>query len=562
MVARVVASRLDTADVDLIRFLTADVSDLDTGSTLAGIDEAAERLADAVRNRELIGIQTDYDMDGLGAHAVFRTVLTDLFQHPVDRLRSYVGHRLVDGYGLCFPVAQRIISDPLRPTLVVTADCGSRDEERIAQLRAAHVDVIVTDHHRIPRVGPPASAFACINPQRADCKYADKAIAGGMVLWLLLRETERRLARHGRAHGGVTTLVDVADYVMCSTVADCVSLASINNRAIVRRGLAQLAKRLRPCWQAMRHVIGTSGRVKAEHIAFGIAPRINARSRVADPFAALNFLLARDLHAANSWAAVLESDNDSRKEIEHAMMAISLDRAASQVEAGRASITLFLQAGHPGVQGICSSRLVERFGRPAILFSPSPSDPTLLVGSARSIDRVDVEAILQRLSDIRGDLVQGFGGHKAAAGVRVRERDFSAFEALFEQLVREVVSPGDLGPVRWSDGELAASDIHLAMVDAFDLLEPTGRGFEPPTFDGEFRVVQARVIGDGRHLRLSLARDGRKWSAVWFRARRTLDEPMPVVKGRCAHFLYRLTENTFRGDRELQLKIDELIDRD
>lgn len=445
--------------------------------------------------------------------------------------------------------------------MLLTADCGSTDEERIAHLRAAHVDVIVTDHHELPSAGPPRSAFACINPQRADCAYPDKAIAGGMVLWQLLKTTQDRLLGHSRARARLGNLSDVMDYVSCSTVADCVSLASHNNRAIVRRGLRLISKRLRPCWKAMSHVIGSAGAVRAESIAFGIAPRINARSRLADPFAALHFLLAADLNVATSWPSVLEAENQSRKEIERMMIEMAIDRAADQVDAGRASITLVLRDGHPGVQGICSARLVETFGRPTFLFSPSPTEPCLLLGSARSIDGVNVRRLLQQVADLRPELVQRFGGHKAAAGATIRAEDFPRFEMLFEQFVQECVSPHDLGPIRWSDGELAVSDMTLATFDALDVLEPTGRGFEPPTFDGEFRIVELRPIGDGRHLHLILARERQRWPAVWFRARHSTDDPLPVTAGQCARFLYRLSDNPFRGKRRLQLKIEAVFDQ-
>lgn len=561
VVAHVIAGRPDVADSDLIRFLTADVDDLDPWSGLADIDESARRLADALKAREIIGIQTDYDMDGLGAHAVFRSVLINLFGHPPDRLSSYVGHRLTDGYGLCAPVAQRIVADSPRPTLLVTADCGSTDEERIAQLRAAHVEVIVTDHHELPAEGPPRSAFACINPQRTDCAYPDKAIAGGMVLWLLMKATQDKLIRQGHRGARLADLGGVMDYVACSTVADCVSLASQNNRAVVRRGLRRIERRVRPCWKALGHVIGASGVVRAESIAFGIAPRINARSRLADPFAALHFLLASDLPMATSWASVLETENQSRKKIELAMIEMALNRAADQVDAGRASITLVLPDGHPGVQGICSARLVETFGRPTFLFSPSPTEAGLLTGSARSIDGVNVRTLLQRVADVQPELVHRFGGHKAAAGATIREGHFPCFEVLFERFARESVSLRDLGPMRWSDGELSVADLTLATLDALNVLEPTGRGFEPPTFDGEFRIVEVGPIGDGRHLRLVLGRERKRWQAVWFRARRSPDDPLPVTAGQCAHFLYRLRDNSFRGERKFRLQIEAVFDR-
>ncbi|MGH8240097.1 MAG: DHH family phosphoesterase, partial [Steroidobacteraceae bacterium] len=227
-------------------------------------------------------------MDGLGAHAAFRIALIEMFGHPVARLRSYIGHRLTEGYGLTSALMARILADAPRVSVLVTADCGSSDEPRIGRLKAAGIDVLVTDHHEVPGGQAPPSSYACVNPQRVDCRYADKAVAGGMVLWLLLKSVHEVLgeAGHGRSSGA--QLDGLLDFVACSTVADCVSLASRNNRAVVRAGLALMNGAPRPCWKAFAQLNETAV-FTAQTIAYGIAPRINARTRLSDPFAALHY---------------------------------------------------------------------------------------------------------------------------------------------------------------------------------------------------------------------------------------------------------------------------------
>lgn len=558
LLARVLGGRAINARVGLADALSPPLELLDSEHTLADMDMAAQRLAGAILAEDVIGIATDYDMDGLGAHATFRVALVQMLGHPAQKVRSYIGHRLAEGYGLTNAIVDRVLNDAPRPSLLVTADSGSCDEPRIARLRAAGIDVIVTDHHELPDEGTPRSAYACVNPKRSDCAFPDKAIAGGMVLWLLLRAVHQILLEVGHAPAQGASLEALLDFVACSTVADCVSMASHNNRAVVRQGLGLMNTLQRPCWQAMKQLLQVRD-FHSQSIAFGIAPRINARSRLADPFAALQFLLAQDRDSADVALKVLDAENRARKAIEAEMIEGALTCAAHQVEEGRQSITLVLPHGHPGVQGICSSRLVEAFGRPVFLFSPHAAEPGVLTGSARTVEGVHVQQLLVEVQRRAPGLILRFGGHKAAAGAQLRVADFPAFEALFEQSTRQALQGVCLEPIRWSDGELSGAQITRELLQELQALEPTGRGFEAAAFDGAFEILGLREIGDGTHLRLVLQRDGVRVPAVWFRARRTQSARLPVTRGECAHFLYGLTENDFDGTRRLELRIEARV---
>ncbi|WP_428100196.1 single-stranded-DNA-specific exonuclease RecJ [Candidatus Rariloculus sp.] len=553
--ARVLAARAVPAGADVREFLAPRLKQLDPPSLLADMQTGSERLAAAVVDAEVIGIQTDYDMDGLGAHATFRRTLGEVFGHPAGKLVSFVGHRLSDGYGLSAPLAQRIASNSPRPQVLVTADCGSADEDRIALLANAGIDVLVTDHHQIPEDGPPRSAYACINPQRRDCLYPDKAIAGGFVIWLLLCATRRLLIDAGHLPRDTPHLGSMLDYVACSTVADCVSLASVNNRAIIRHGLRLMNGASRPCWRRLQQALA-AGPVDAATIAFGIAPRVNAVTRLSDPFAALNFLMADGGPEAGRWADVLERNNEERKQIERDMVAGVLDPAAERVEQRQIGVTLLLDEGHPGVQGICCSRIVEAYGRPALLFSPTLKDPDLIVGSARGVDGLDLRGALQHVATHHPNLICSFGGHKAAAGITIRRSDFDSFASAFETALAEQLTFDQLGPVRYSDGELAPNEFTLETLETLQVLEPTGRGFESPTFDGEFRVAQARPVGDGTHLKMQMeTAHGGTAPAIWFRARRSKADDMPVRRGDVAHFVYQLMDNNGYGPRRIEINI-------
>ena len=563
VVARVLAGRELSQDTDLKAFLEAKLSSLDPPDQLADIGPAARRIARAIMGGETIGLNTDFDCDGSLSNITLWRAMVEIFGHPREKLMSFVGHRLEEGYGLSAPVADRILSARPRPTLLITADQGSSDEVQIARLRAAGITTIVGDHHSLPITGPPASAYAVINPQRADCAYPDDAIAGGMVAWLLMCMVRRELIAAGWLPTSSTNpLVELLDGVAVATTADCVHMASLNNRAVVRAGLNLMNTKTRACWAGMKPLLKTEV-FRAETIAFGIAPRIHARSRLADSMLGLEFLLADDVREAARLAQVLDEHNQARKLIEREMLEMAIAEAESRVACGRSGLSLLLADGHAGVVGLSSSRIVERFGRPTFVFAPVANDDTLITGSGRSIDEVHLRNALQWMADKRPTLFTSagarMGGHRAACGARILRRDFAEFEEAFDLAVRAQVGDAVLGPCRWSDGELRPHEISLETVAQLELLEPTGRGFEPARFDGEFLVNDLRAVGDGTHLKLGLSLAGRRYSGIWFKARPSTDTPLPVGTGEMAHFVFGLQANEFRGERRLDLVIEARV---
>lgn len=554
--ARILASRGLDQGLDIEAFLRGGLEVIEAPSLLVDMEAAGQRVAAAVMSGETIGIQTDYDVDGLGGHAMLYTVLTEMFGHPRDKVVSVVGNRLTEGYGLTKPVAERILAARPAPTVVITADNGSSDEDRIALLKAANMDVIVTDHHLVPLSGPPASAFACINPQRQDCSYPDKAIAGGMVAWLLMARTRRELIECGYLDPQHQPgLADVLDYVACSTVADCVSLgSSLANRAVVRHGLRLIEAQKRTCWTALSGTFGEGG-VSAETIAFQIGPRINSRTRIDDPMAALHFLLADSSSIAMHWADKLEKSNEARKAIERGILEDAERLARLEVEAGKAAVTLLLEDAHPGVQGICASRIVERFGRPALLFSPNVDDKEMITGSARGIEGYHCRDALEAVGKMHAGILKSFGGHKAAAGVRLKRADFPKFQQALEMVARDMLQGELLGPRVLTDGELPAESLSLKTIDELKVLEPFGRGFEAPIFEGRFKVLAVRTMGDGTHLKLKLQLGNGVFEAVWFRALKKAGDPLPVEAQQARRLVYELKENCFRGTRRAQLMV-------
>lgn len=554
--ARVMAGRGTEGIQEIRDFLDAGLGSIPPPLLLKDMGKASRRLALAIMGGEVIGLQTDYDVDGLGAHSVMKTVLTEVFGHPEEKIQSIVGNRLTEGYGMTGPVAERILALSPRPTVLITADTGSSDQPRIANLKEAGIDVIVTDHHMLPTEGPPRSAFAVINPQQPDCGYPDKAIAGGMVAWLLMAQTRRELLdceylTPTQSRG----LIETLDYVACSTVADCVSLgSSVANRAVVQRGLELINARNRPCWQAVESLLGEDG-ANAETISFSLAPRINSRTRLDEPMAALHFMTAKSLPDAAFWAEKLEKSNQDRKEIERAITESATRRAEGMVAGGATAITMLLEDAHPGVQGICASRIVEKFGRPALLCSPNREEASLVTGSARGVAGFHCSDALNAIKESHPGLLIKAGGHAAAAGVQLRRDDFETFRGAMETVSREMLAGIELGPYLMTDGDIEAHEISIETLNALEAMEPFGRGFERPVFTATLWVAQVRRIGDGSHLKLKIGLGRHLVDAVWFRATDPEDPDLPVRQGEEVRMAFELQKNVYRGRRSLQLMV-------
>lgn len=554
VVARVLAKRRLPPGTTVRQVVEARLSDLDSPFLLRDMQRAAERLARAIVSGEVVGFCSDYDSDGLSANAVLTTACTRDLGMKKDCVISIVGHRLEDGYGITDSLVDRILALPKRPTLILSADCGSGDEERIARLRAERCDTIVSDHHALGVHGAPASAYATVNPNQPGCNYPDKTICGVMVAWLLCCATRKILIDQGHLKPGTPTLASYMDFLALGTVADCVSLGSKNNRAVVRAGLARINAGGREAWNAFRQTLRDPAQpITAETIAFGIAPRLNARTRLDDPRLALRYLLTEDPREAAEIAKILESANEQRKDIERSLLDKALVIASEQYLSGRFSLVVFLQDGHHGVQGIVASRLTEIYGRPAVVLSPR-SD-TEAVGSARSVDGFNVQSALSDIQQATPGLLRRAGGHKAAGGVTIDRERIAEFSDAFESQVRRQLVDGPPGPVQWTDGELAAAEMTVATLDALAQLEPYGREFEAPSFVASFEVLDVRVLGDGRHARLILRVGSQPIPAIWFRFRREPDDPYPVEPGQTGRFVIGLASRTDRGRRLLELRI-------
>lgn len=559
VVTRVLANRASAAGVAPEWLLDFSLRSLDPPDGLPDIELAAERLAQAVIAGEVIALATDADSDGVNASTVLTRALTEHFGHPVERVQQYIGLKLTEGYGVSDSVCNRILAADPRPGLVVTADIGSSDGPRIERLAAAGIDVIVTDHHGIPREGGPDAALAFVNPQRPDSGYPDPLVAGVMVAWLVLCAVRQRLIARGFLRPDSPSLRALLGWVATGTVADVVSLArSRNNRIVVREGIRQIEAGTHACWRALRPHLGDPVKpLGASDLAFGIGPRLNAAGRLHDAMAGVRFLLDNDDASARHGAELLNRTNEARRVIEKRLTVEALNVASRMVEAGRSALVVSLTDGHAGVHGIVASRVMNTFARPAICLSTSTELPGALTGSCRSIDGLHMLDVLQALEREIPGLFSKYGGHQGAAGLTLEAGKLSLFEDAFE---REVVRRLDgviLRPRIDVDADLEPGALTWSLIDGLAQIGPYGREFPEPTLRSVFTVREAREVGaDGGHWKLTLAHGGERVDAIWFNA----GSDCPAIPGSCVRLVFTPEANWWRGQRRLQIRIQARAD--
>lgn len=553
VLARIIAARPFLENESVTLSLSPKLKSLEDPKSLVDLDKAVLRLVKALENQEIIGIETDHDCDGQTSHAVIYTALTEFFGHPKEKIRSYIGHRLKEGYGLSESVALRILADVPKASLIITADNGSADELRIAMLKSKGIDVIVTDHHEIPSEGIPRSAYAVINPTREDCHYPDRYIAGCMVAWLLMAATRQKLMQVRNCV--LPSMAECLDFVAVGTIADCVSIArSRNNRAVVAYGMKLIEQGIRPCWRVLLPSLSVP--LSSEDLGFKIGPLLNSDGRLACAFGSVSFLLANDDEEASGWVEHLRSQNVERKSIQDNVTKLAMKQAIAQCQTGKMSLCLFLEEGHAGVHGISASRVKDMFGRPVIILCPKSDNAQMLTGSARSIDGFHLRHALEMVNQRSPGLLDRFGGHQGAAGLSLHRDNLPNFREAFEQATKELLNPEMIGPTLWTDGEISVDKLSYEFVNELvSILEPFGREFEPPLFEMEGKIISLTPMGQTQtHARLGVVVDEIWFEAVWFNGREP-ENPWPVAVADQVKMVFSPKLQTFRGQRKLSCQV-------
>ena len=540
VVARLLVLRGITTVDEAGRFLDPRLDHLHDPFRLADLPRAVDRLQHAIEERERIAIHGDYDVDGVTSTVILRRLLELLGANVIH----FIPERLRDGYGLEPASIERLAAQQV--AVVVSVDCGIRSQAAAARARELGIDLIVTDHHEPDAVLPPA--LAVINPKRRDCDYPDKDLAGvGVALKLVQALCERA----GRSRW-LPAFVKLA---AVGTVADVVPLRG-ENRVIAKLGLERLSrKRHAVGLQALLDSTGLLGEpVTSFHVAFRLAPRINAAGRMSTPDLATRLLLltGEDRAAeAKSLAEQLETVNLRRQEEEAEILAAARRRVDSDPDVGAHAILVVWGAGwHRGVIGIVASKLVDLFHRPAIVLAVEGS---LAYGSGRSIPGFDLLGALEHC----GELFTRFGGHRHAAGITMESDRLAELRRRITAFADDRLGPEQLMPRLRIDCPLPLAAITPEMIGGLRAMEPFGAGNPRPVFhSGPLQLADAPRVLKSRHLAMRVRQEGRVFRAV---AWRMADRADFVSRHRDALDLaFNLTENNYRGERTIELSVTDI----
>lgn len=517
--------------------------------TMGGLDAATALLADAIAQQKHIVVVGDFDCDGATACAVGVRGLRML---GAMRVTPAVPNRMVHGYGLSPALVEELAA--LKPDLLVTVDHGIACHAGIAAAKALGWQVLVTDHHLPGEALPPADAI--VNPNCRGDAFPSKMLAGVGVMFYVLLALRRKLREQKETPAADVDLSTLLDLVAVGTVADLVPL-DVNNRALVGAGLRRL--RAGQGCAGLRALMEVSGRepatLTAADIGFAIAPRLNAAGRLEDMAIGIECLLTDDAIQAAELANVLHGINAERRGVQQQMTdeaETAIARVGHDVE-GQLPIAVCLHDPdwHPGVVGLVASKIKEKLHRPVIAFAPAEPGSRTLRGSARSIPGFHIRDALANVDSAHPGLMGRFGGHAMAAGLSLDEGDLAKFEAAFREQAAAMLDPAMLQAELLSDGELTAGEFDALHAAALRNAGPWGQGFGEPLFDGEFDVVDWRVVGE-RHLKLTLCVEGRRepLNAIHFGGWH--DQP-PAARVRLA---YRLVPDDYRGGKAIQLIVE------
>ena len=532
-------------------------------SGMKGTQEAAVLLADAIASGQRLCVVADYDCDGATACAVAVRGLRLLGAQHVSYL---VPDRVIDGYGLTAPIAQRVKDSGA--DILITVDNGIASVDGVAMANALGLKVLVTDHH-LPGPELPDAAVI-VNPNQPGCGFESKSIAGVGVMFYVLLALRSELRSRGvftrpsdsdsannqvpgaAAQAFQPKLDALLPLVALGTVADVVKLDA-NNRRLVAQGLKRVRAGALPCGLASLFTAAARQSRTATTFDFGFAlgPRINAAGRLADMTLGIECLLTDDPARADELARALDGINRERREIEGDMREQAMLIVESLFEEGDEpppAISVFDPDFHEGVVGIVASRIKDKLHRPCFVFAASqaPGKEHELKGSGRSIPGFHLRDALDLVAKRHPGVLLRFGGHAMAAGCTIAEEHLHVFEQALIQVAEEGLDAATLARRLHTDGPLLPEYRRPELVDTLHH-EVWGQGFAPPLFSEEVEVLSQRLVGE-KHLALKLRHHGQPVDGIWFG--RT--EPLPPR----VLLAFRLEVDEWQGARRVRFLVE------
>ena len=506
------------------------------------LDRGVDRVEQAIRNGEKILIYGDYDVDGVAS----TTLLLD-FLKKVDAPTDFVlPDRRLDGYGIKPAGVRRALERGAE--LIITVDNGISAHEAIDLAGTAGVDVVVVDHHQ--QHGELPAAHSVINPNRRDCSYPFKGLAGVGVTFKFVQALSDRFIESGERRRYLNSLLDL---VALGTVADVVPVLE-ENRVFIQRGLEIMRKSSRPGLRQLREVAGLADKpLNTTAIGFYLGPRINVAGRLTSANLAMNLLNAHDEGRAAGFAEELNELNGRRQKLQREAIKEAESLIDPETLESDRLLVLLGETWHLGILGLLAGNLAGKYHRPAVVCTGSREDGTY-TGSARSIPGYDISAGISACSE---HLI-AHGGHAGAAGLSMQAESFEAFRIALLDHAEEHISSADLQPRLTVDMVLRPTDVAFKTLVQLQELEPFGRGNEIPVFATEHaEIVSAARIGRGGvHCKMALKTGDGVCQAVWWDHGGVVEEAAP---GQTVSIAFALEEDYFAGRETVQMVVKDMF---
>jgi len=536
LVAALLISRGHDTKEKAFEFLNPSPEHLHEPFLLKGMREAVDRIQKAVANREKIMIWGDYDVDGTTGTVLLRKMLSLLGSDST----FHVPNRFTEGYGINIPALEQARDDGV--TLVISVDCGIRSFEPLTWARDHGLDVIVTDHHLSDEIRGNPPAVAVVNPNQPGCPYPDKHLAGVGVAFKLAHAL---LREKGLEHE-VPTFLKIA---AIGTVADVMDLTG-ENRAIVSLGLLDLPKTDNLGLKALMEVADCRSDMTSYHIGFRIGPRINAAGRMDIARHVVELFEAPDFGKARELANLLDSRNRERQQVQQKITELALFETEGITE--KHFVVVSGEGWHQGVIGLAASRIAEKLYRPTIVLSLKDGYGH---GSARSITGFHLLNALDTCSD----LFEQYGGHAAAAGMKVKVENIPEVQKRLDEYASNTLSEEQLIPELKIDALVTSQSLGLDLVESLAAFEPFGAGNPKPIFVTRDLVLRDEpFVMKEKHLKLKLiGEDNKQFEAVWWdgveRSKGQTLKPNSRIE-----LAYVAETNTWQGNTRLQLVVEDL----
>jgi len=518
------------------KFLNPSYDQLHDPLLLKGMRSAVDRVMKAIADGEKILIWGDYDVDGTTGTVLLRAALKMLGAET----GFHVPNRFTEGYGINIPALEKAKADGF--SLVISVDCGIRSFEPLEWTKSNGLDVIVTDHHLSDesRGNPPA--FAVVNPNQPDCDYPDKNLAGVGVAFKLAHV----LLRENGKEQHVPSFLKIA---AIGTIADIMQLTG-ENRAIVSLGLKDLPNTRNLGLKALMEVAECRAEMTSYHIGFRIAPRINAAGRMDVARHVVELFEAQDFSKARQLAELLDSRNRERQTVQKQITELALNEAVNN---GNQNFVVVAGDGwHRGVIGLAASKIAERLYRPTIVLS---IEDGYAHGSARSIGNYHLLNALESCPE----LFEQFGGHAAAAGMKIRADNIAVLRERLNENAASNLNGNDLTPELKIDALVSSKTLDLKLVDELSKFEPFGAGNPKPVFvTRDLYLCGEPFVMKEKHLKLRLAdAAGKPFEAVWWDGvERSMGQTLKPNSR--IELAYVAEANTWQGNTRLQLVVEDL----